>query len=1355
VSRPRTRSTPAARRRLATKALVASVALVASMVATAGTARASYHPGEPPGMDPGVPQFTGSDNPVPAPPGTYDPSSSRLQTIFDADVAAGGTSYWFDRILARPYLNDSDPLMTRGRALYMYTASERQLGFQAGGTGANGGGGYAYRQPPTTASPQNLYTIAVSGATVTEDTSKQVQYPSYFSGVYNAGALSIQEKKFITDNDVAVTDLTLTNTGSDTTTTTLTASSPIATTPSADNTELTGTVPIRYALTTIYPRMSGDGFTVSGTSLSRTVTLAPNASISLKVQLGAIANELPQSLTDYQRYRGYDPNTAWLTQMKEYNQFWVANVPYVDLPDPNVLKISYYRTWENRYNTFDGNIPGNDYQFPVDLEGALGYNNQISLTVPMRMNDLEYWRDPEYSYGSWLSQGEESGCQAYHDNPGNTGNWNNTYEQWTSAQAWQSYLLHGGPTSIVDNMAKYSECDLKGTLGKFDTNGNNLIEYSSGTLPGNDADSVAFKYYGTRPQDRTESSYWYAGAQAAAQEYALVGNTAKAAEMTGVANDIRDAILNTLWADGPVTNTPTGTGDGSVATGPRVAGKLGNAVKLSGASEYVKMPNGIVSGLTGDWTVSAWVNPAATTTWSRIFDIGTGTNSYMFLTVNAGSGPRFAITTSGGGGEQQLSSTSQLPRNTWSLVTVTVSGTTGTMYVNGTPVATNNNLTIHPSSLGNTTDNWIGRSIYNDPYLNATIDDFQIYDHALSAADVQALAGGQLGAGNVASYRFDETGGPTATDSSGNGKDATIVSPVKPTLTCPGNVFLQKDLTTGNLVCWKDQQNFTPFINRVAPDTPEYTQALRYYASAADFPIFPVYTADQADQSADVACDACSHGTNNFSNINATLQAMLYSTALRDYPSPYITPDMYRQLIEWLAWNEDINGNNQFPDNNEYFFNWDPATKTLGRSGIHHDVLGSFNWMFFQDIAGLQSRLDNQVELYPIDMGYDHFTANNLNYHGSDLTIVWQKPGGRVYYPGAPMGYSLYIDGKRAFTVDDLAHVTWNSTTGAVTVADSTTRVDAHAAVPLKAADQVSLSDNARMVDSFQKAGVDISSTTSGAIDLAAGKTATASFTTTSPASQRTSPAAAVDGFTISGLPVTSGQYVGTNPIWGDLGSPNAQDWLQVDLGKPTEFTGVKLYFYSNKQFGSGGNTYREPSSYTVQYYNGSDWVDVPGQVHSPGTPAANYNEVTFSPVTARQVRVLMTRATGYAVGVKELQVQDILDWKGFTGRVAGEPAVNSAKAGSAVPLIFGVGGDHGTSVLVDGYPKLQPLYCGTDTPSGPAVSEPRSAGLHYDPATKQYVYTWKTEKSWAGTCGRLDLKLSDGTTHSALFSFS
>src|SRR6185295_12724470 len=89
----------------------------------------------------------------------------------------------------------------------------------------------------------------------------------------------------------------------------------------------------------------------------------------------------------------------------------------------------------------------------------------------------------------------------------------------------------------------------------------------------------------------------------------------------------------------------------------------------------------------------------------------------------------------------------------------------------------NPNMTLHPSSLGNTNQNWIGRSQYPDPFLNATVDDFNIYDLALSPAEVAALAGGERGAGDVADYELDETGGATAIDSSGNRRNATIVSP--------------------------------------------------------------------------------------------------------------------------------------------------------------------------------------------------------------------------------------------------------------------------------------------------------------------------------------------------------------------------------------------------------------------------------------------------------------------------------------------------------------------------------------------------------------------------------------------------
>jgi hypothetical protein len=225
------------------------------------------------------------------------------------------------------------------------------------------------------------------------------------------------------------------------------------------------------------------------------------------------------------------------------------------------------------------------------------------------------------------------------------------------------------------------------------------------------------------------------------------------------------------WTDGAPTSNCT-------PDGPRQPGRLGTALDWCGTDSYVTLPDGVVDGLDGDWSVSTWVKPSALPTWARVFDIGSGSGSSMFLTLNTGNGPRFAITTSGAGGEQRLSHPGQnLPLNEWSRVTVTVSGTTGTLYVDGEAVATNDQMTISPADLGASNGrNWLGRSQYgSDPAFEGAIDDFAIYGRALSAAEVAELAAEQPADGDVVSYAFDEPdGGTTVVDSSGNGADGTI-----------------------------------------------------------------------------------------------------------------------------------------------------------------------------------------------------------------------------------------------------------------------------------------------------------------------------------------------------------------------------------------------------------------------------------------------------------------------------------------------------------------------------------------------------------------------------------------------------
>ena len=52
------------------------------------------------------------------------------------------------------------------------------------------------------------------------------------------------------------------------------------------------------------------------------------------------------------------------------------------------------------------------------------------------------------------------------------------------------------------------------------------------------------------------------------------------------------------------------------------------------------------------------------------------------------------------------------------------------------------------------------------------------------------------------------------------------------------------------------------------------------------------------------------------------------------------------------------------------------------------------------------------------------------------------------------------------------------------------------------------------------------------------------------------------------------------------------------------------------------------------------------------------------------------------------------------------------------------------------------------------AVDTSGASGLRYDLLSNQYIFTWQTAKSWAGSCRRFLLSLDDGTTKSADFQF-
>ncbi|HEX7479112.1 MAG TPA: LamG domain-containing protein, partial [Polyangiales bacterium] len=112
----------------------------------------------------------------------------------------------------------------------------------------------------------------------------------------------------------------------------------------------------------------------------------------------------------------------------------------------------------------------------------------------------------------------------------------------------------------------------------------------------------------------------------------------------------------------------------------------------------------------------------------------------------AGGGTsRFAITIGGNAsGQEQQVNPPAVATGSWQHVVVTLTGNTATVYINGVQAGQNTSMTLNPTSLGATTQNWIGRSQYNDPYPTGKFDNFRIYDRALSATEVQNLFSGKL-----------------------------------------------------------------------------------------------------------------------------------------------------------------------------------------------------------------------------------------------------------------------------------------------------------------------------------------------------------------------------------------------------------------------------------------------------------------------------------------------------------------------------------------------------------------------------------------------------------------------------------
>jgi hypothetical protein len=157
------------------------------------------------------------------------------------------------------------------------------------------------------------------------------------------------------------------------------------------------------------------------------------------------------------------------------------------------------------------------------------------------------------------------------------------------------------------------------------------------------------------------------------------------------------------------------------------------------------------------------------------------------------------------------------------------------------------------------------------------------------------------------------------------------------------------------------------------------------------------------------------------------------------------------------------------------------------------------------------------------------------------------------------------------------------------------------------------------------------------------------------------------------------------------------------------------------------------------------------------GIASQSCGAVNTSSVGPKSVTCTATDVAGNTK-TATLNYSVIYNWTGFFQPIDNTPTVNKAKAGSSIPVKFNLGGNQGLNIFATGSPGSAPITCGTAPSDDIETYATATAGgstLTYDTAANQYVYVWKTESAWAGSgCRQLTVRLTDGTTHTAVFNF-
>ena len=295
------------------------------------------------------------------------------------------SNYDIDRILRRKYV-DNVPLGYNENVFSLYQP----------------GWGFDRNDIYRTGNPSGwgmLVSVTVNGTPVSVTSATFI--PSYVTSCGSGSNVAIDGYKYISPDDFAAVILKVTNRGSSPAEICVTASTDVAVATDNVLSGVAGGLPIT---------ISGDqGFDTNGNELIRSVSLCSGETAEFRIVM---------SMTEISPEHFFSDEDPLATQKRRFHQWFLENIPYLDVPDEQIRQIYYFRwyTYRNHIRkTTDGyyviteflpNVRWAGLHNAINCPAAMHVEEGRWLKNPQYINDyLTYWlyKDSVFHYSCWLT----------------------------------------------------------------------------------------------------------------------------------------------------------------------------------------------------------------------------------------------------------------------------------------------------------------------------------------------------------------------------------------------------------------------------------------------------------------------------------------------------------------------------------------------------------------------------------------------------------------------------------------------------------------------------------------------------------------------------------------------------------------------------------------------------------------------------------------------------------------------------------------------------------------------------------------------------------------------------------------